>query len=221
MLPSTIVGPAARSRPSPRSASWRSLDSLLIAAAVVGQGAMLADAGTGTLALSVAAAVICTVAWEWRTRLPHLDFVIAATAFGGLGMAAATAIGGDGGHAAHGMAHGGAASHGYGGAIVGMLVVCVPACAWRCDPLSGGSFARRAFAHLIAVVGMLAGMAAGGWAAGPWLAPLLGAAAGMHVAMVLGMAAGTALSLPAVALLNLRRRHLRSGPRDAVCSGSP
>jgi hypothetical protein len=218
VLPSTITRRAARSRPSSGPASWRSLDSLLIAAAVVGQGAALADAGAGNLALSVAAAVICAVAWEWRARLPHLDFVIAATAFGGLGMAAATAIGGDAGHAAHGMAHGSTASHGYGGAIVGMLIVCVPACAWRCDPLSGGGFARQALALLIATAGMLAGMAIGGWTAGPWLASLLGAAAGMHVAMVLGMAAGTALSLPAVALLNRRHRHPRSGPRDAVCS---
>ena len=190
---------------------------------MVGQGAALADAGAGTLALSVAAAVLCAIAWEWRARVPHLDFVIAAAAFGGLGMALATEIGGDAGHAAHG----GPASHGYGGAIVGMLIVCVPACAWRCDPLTGGGFAHRAFAHLIAIVGMLAGMAAGGWAAGPWLASVLGAAAGMHVAMVAGMAAGTALSLPAVALLNRRRRDpraadcelARSGPCDAVCSG--
>jgi hypothetical protein len=213
--PSTDPAPSC---PAPRRARRRSLDSLLVAGAVLAQGAMLARGappGFAGLALTAVAAVLCAIAWGWRGRVPHLDFVVAATAFGGLGMAAAAMFGVDGGHGAHGMAHGGGASHGYGGAVVGMLVVCVPACAWRCDPLSGGGFARQALALAIATAGMLAGMAAGGWAAGPWLAGPLGAAAGMHVAMVVGMAVGTAASLPAVALLERASRRAH-GTREAA-----
>jgi len=221
VLPSTDP---ASSCPSPRRARLRHLDSLLVAAAVLAQGAMLARGAPlelAEIALLLGAAAICVAAWGWRSRVPHLDFVVAATVFGGLGMAAASMFGIDGGHAGHGMAQGGAGSHGYGGAVVGMLVVCVPACAWRCDPLSGGGFARQALALLIATAGMLAGMAAGGWAAGPWLTGPLGSFAGMHVAMVVGMAAGTAASLPAVALLERasgRHTVLRGGVGSAAPS---
>ncbi len=211
MLPSTDP---ALTCPTPRPARRRHLDPLLIASAVAAQGATLARGappGVGGVALTVVAAVLCATAWQGRTRVPRLDFVVMATAFGGLGMAAAAMLGTDGGHAGHG----GGASHGYGGAVIGMLIVCVPACAWRCDPLSGGGFARQALALGIATAGMLAGMAAGGWAAGPWLAGPLGAAAGMHVAMVAGMAAGTAASLPAVALLDRASRRAH-GTRGAA-----
>ncbi len=208
MLPST--DPAPSCPPSDRARRGY-LDSLLVAGAVLAQGAMLTGGvppGFAGLALTVAAAGLCAVAWGWGSRVRHLDFVVAATAFGGLGMAAAAAIG-TGGHAGHG----GGAGHGYGGAVMGMLIVCVPACAWRCHPLSGGGFARQALALAIATTGMLAGMAAGGWTAGAWLAGSLGAAAGMHVAMVAGMAAGTAASLPAIALLERasRRAHGTQG----------
>jgi hypothetical protein len=210
---------AASGCPPSAHASRRSLDSLLIAAAVTAQGAALAwtaaSGGAGALVLPAAAAALCVLAWEARGRVPHLDLVVAAAAFGGLGMVAATAAG-MGGHAAHGaMAHGSPAAHGYGGAVVGMLLVCVPACAWRCAPLGGGGLARRALALLVSTAGMLAGMAAGGWLAGPRLAALLGPAAGMHVAMVVGMAAGTAAAIPAAALLGRAPRHTPQ-PQEAA-----
>ncbi|HEV7586880.1 MAG TPA: hypothetical protein VGO40_02025 [Longimicrobium sp.] len=164
----------------------------------------LAGAGAAAGAVMAVAAVACGFAWERRGRVPHADFVVAACAFGGLGMAMADAFASPAAHAGAGMAHAHAEFVSWPIPAAAMLAVCVPACLWTCAPLCGGGPLRRSLAHGAVALGMLGGMAAAGVVLAPALAPMVGAVGGMHVAMVLGMAAGTAAVLPLTPLLDRR-----------------
>lgn len=174
----------------------------LVAAAVLAQGAVLAwrGAAAAVVPLTVVAAALCSLAWEWRGRIAHLDVVVATFAFGGGGMLAGTWLAGATSPPMHaGMAHAAAAPGTWVAAPAVMLLACAAACRWSCAPLCGGSRVRRVAAHLLAAAGMVGGMAAGGALLAPALAPLAGPVAGMHLAMVLGMSGGVAAVLPVAA----------------------
>lgn len=184
------------------STGWR-----LPVLAVLAQGAALvwlAGSGAAVGAVMAVVAAACGFAWQRRELVPHADFVVAACAFGGLGMALAYAFASPAARAGAGMMHAHAQPVSWPVPVVAMLGVCVPACLWTCAPLCRGGALRRSLAHGTVALGMLGGMAAAGAVLAPALAPLAGAAGGMHLAMVLGMAAGTAAALPVARLLDRR-----------------
>lgn len=204
------------SAPSPAAASARtspapSAGALLIAAALLAQGAGLAwlAGDAAALVAFVPLAVGGALARDRRARWPRLDVLVVTVAFGGVGMLAGAALDGSsraGAHAAHGAGTGAGA---WGAATALMLLACVPACLWMCAPLHRGGRAEHGALHLLLAVGMVAGMAVGARVLGPTLAGVMGPAAGMYAAMMLGMAAGTATCLAAFAVL---------GRRPAVCA---